>query len=277
MYNRHDRFKLTEVNSSSIITKSNLPDAEYVINPYVGCMHACAYCYAVFMRRFTDHKEPWGRFVDVKVNAPDLIPQGPEAVAQYQGKTIFLSSVTDPYQPFERRYRVTRRTIERLIPLQPKLSILTKSDLVLRDIDLLKQFRECEVGFSIAMLDDHLRREIEPCAAPIPRRIDALRKLRAAGIKTYAFIGPILPGLTDWREIIRKTRGFVDFYMFENLNVRGSIWGSVQHWLCEKHPELLDQYRAIYMSPNDYWERVEADIESWCRTEGVACRIYFHH
>ncbi|MEK6816502.1 MAG: radical SAM protein, partial [Nanoarchaeota archaeon] len=137
--------KVKEIKANEIIVKSNLPDADYVINPYVGCTHSCLYCYARFMKRFTGHTEPWGKFIDIKVNAPGLIPA---ETSKYRGKSIFLSSVTDAYQPLERKYQLTRKILWKLIPMQPDLSILTKSDLVLRDIDLLKQFKGCEVGFT---------------------------------------------------------------------------------------------------------------------------------
>src|SRR3989338_4770700 len=124
---------IKEIKVKSIITRSNLPDAEFVINPYIGCLHNCLYCYARFMKRFTGHLEPWGKFCDVKINAPDLIPQ----TDKYRNHSIFLSSVTDPYLPSERKYQLTRQILEKLIPLEPKLDILTKSDLVVRDVNIL--------------------------------------------------------------------------------------------------------------------------------------------
>ena len=130
--------QIKEIHAASIITKSHLPDADYVINPYAGCTHKCIYCYARFMKRFTGHNENWGEFIDVKVNAPDL---NPPDTTKYRGKSIFMSSVTDPYLPLEKKYELTRKILEKLIPLQPDLGILTKSDLVLRDIDLLRQFK----------------------------------------------------------------------------------------------------------------------------------------
>lgn len=265
---------IKETKAVSIITKSNLPDADYVINPYVGCSHGCIYCYARFMKRFTGHSEEWCQFVDVKINAPDLIPTGTE---KYKGKSIFLSSVTDAYLPLERKYRLTRKILEKLIPLQPNLGILTKSDLVLRDIDLLKQFKNCEVGFSISALDDNLRREIEPLTSSAPNKIKALEKLKEEGINTYVFIGPIVPFLTDWKKIILATKHCVDFYMLENLNIAGTIWNSVKNWLKEKHPDLLKEYQDIYFSKSDYWDKAEEDIKKFCQEQKVECRIYFHH
>ena len=266
--------KIREVKAKSIITRSNLPDADYVINPYIGCVHMCLYCYARFMKRFTGHKEPWGRFVDVKINAADLIP---EKTSKHQGKSIFMSSVTDPYNPLERKYGLTRRILKKLIPLQPDLGIQTKSDLVLRDIDLLGQFKNCDVGLTITTLDDSIRKEIEPAASSVKKRIKALEKIKNAGISTYVFIGPILPSVTDWKEIVCRTKDFTDLYMFENLNIAGTVWDSVKKWLGEKHRDLLEEYRCIYFTKNSYWDKVKSEIEKFCSKEEVDFKIYFHH
>ena len=266
--------KINEIKASSIITKSNLPDADYVINPYIGCNHSCIYCYARFMKRFTGHKEPWGQFIDVKINAPDLIPA---KTTKYKGKTIFIASVTDAYLPLERKYQLTRRILEKLIPLQPNLGIQTKSDLILRDVDLLKQFKNCEAGLTITTLELQLQREIEPFTSPPQNRIRALQGLKKSGLKTYVFIGPILPYLTDWKKIILATKRYADFYMLENLNAHGSIWDSVKKWLKEKHPALLKDYEKVYFSKNDYWDRMEAEIKKFCQQQKVEARIYFHH
>lgn len=266
--------KVKEIKAKNIITKSNLPEADYVINPYTGCVHSCIYCYARFMKRFTGHEEKWGHFIDAKINAPDLIPK---ETKKYEGKRIFISSVTDAYNPLEMKYELTRKILEKLIPLNPELGILTKSDLVLRDIDLLKQFKSCEVGLTITSLDDNIRKEIEPFASPVEKRIEALKRLKQKGISAYVFIGPILPFITDWKKIIEQTRTFADFYMFENLNVRGSIWNSIKEWLKEKHPELLENYRQIYFKKNDYWNKVENEIREFCKEQKIDGRIYFHH
>ncbi len=266
--------KIREIQARAIITKSNLPDAEFVINPYVGCGHSCLYCYARFMKRFTGHMEPWGKFVDVKINAPDLIPGKTE---EYKGRSIFLSSVTDPYLPLERKYQLTRKILSKLIGLQPSLGVQTKSKLVVRDIDLLRQFKDCEVGLSISTLDDQVRQEIEPFTSPVSDRIEALEALKAAGIKTYVFIGPILPFLTDWKEIILKTRHCAGTYMFEDLNITGSIWPAVEAWLSARHKDLINKYREVYFSRSSYWDDMQTAIANFCRAQRVSCHLYFHH
>lgn len=265
---------LNEIKASSIITKSNLPDADYVINPYIGCTHGCIYCYARFMKRFTGHKEEWGKFIDVKVNAADLVPL---KTNKYLGKSVFLSSVTDPYIPIERKYKLTRGILEKLVSLNPNLGVQTKSDLVVRDIDILKKFKNCEVGFTITTMNDVIRKEVEPFTSSVQERVNALKQLKEAGIKTYVFVGPILPYLTDWKAIINYTKDYSDMYMFENLNIAGTIWSSVKKWFEDKHPELLPKYEQIYFSKSDYWGMVADEIKQFCRKEGVVGRLYFDH
>ena len=263
---------IKEINVKSIITKSNIPGIDYVINPYVGCVHSCVYCYARFMKKFTGHhNEHWGSFVDVKINAPDLIPANSK---KYVNKSIFISSVTDPYMCIERKYELTRKIIGKLIQLQPDLSILTKSSLVIRDIDLLKQFSNCDVGFTITTLDEILAHEIEPQASSPQARIEALKTLKYAGIKTYVFIAPIMPFVTDWRKIIEHTSQYTDYYLFDKLNLKGEIWNSVGSWLASKHPDLLVKYREIYLKPNDYWLTEKSEIDAYCMQYNLNRQIF---
>jgi DNA repair photolyase len=264
--------KIREIKIRNVVSKSGL-NTDFVINPYTGCMHGCVYCYARFMKKYTSHKEPWGKFVDVKVNAAETIPPG----WKYSGKTILISSVTDAYQPVERRYRLMRKILKRLQQHQPDLGILTKSDMVLRDIDLLKKFRKIEVGVSLSLLDDGVRKEVEPLACSVERRINAVKELKKSGLKTFIFISPILPGLSDWRGIVEKTKDFADEFWFENLNVRGLNWSHIKKWLEEKHPELLGKYEGIYFGKSDYWNRVEKEIKSYGKGNKLNFKIYFHH
>ena len=266
--------KIKEVEARSIIVKSGLPEGDFVINPYTGCSHGCKYCYARFMKRFTGHKEPWGLFVDVKINAPDLIPKGTD---KYKNKSITVGSVTDPYQPIEGKYKLTRKILRRLLPLSPHLDILTKSDLVLRDIDLLKQFKHCIVGISLSFLDDKARKELEPLAPPTDRRIKVLKELHEAKIQTAAFISPIFPELTDWQGIINRTKPFVDEYWFENLNLYPSIKGNVYGFLRKNKPKLVEKYKEIYLKDSDYWHKEEKKIKEFCKKNKINCRTYFHH
>lgn len=274
---------VNEIRASSLITKSGLPGAEFVINPYGGCSHACIYCYARFMKRFSGHSESWGQYVDAKINAPDLVPAIRESLpglvspSRLTGHKIFLSSVTDPYLPQERKFGLTRAILEKLIPHQPAIGIQTKSALITRDIDLLRQFRDCEAGMTITTLDDAVRLEIEPCTSPIRARLAALAELHEAGLRTYVFIGPIIPGITDWRAIIEATRDRADFYYLENLNVAGSVGRDMAAWYHARHPDLLAEFEAAYRPGSAYWDDIEAEIGSFCKAEGIDGKIFFHH
>ena len=266
--------KFKEIKAKSIVVKSNLPGSDFVINPYTGCSHACLYCYARFIKKFTNHLDPWGDFVDVKINAPDLIPEGH---GKYKDKMITIGSVTDPYLPLEAKYKLTRQILEKLIPLQPHLNIITKSDLVSRDIDLLKQFSDCVVAVSASFLNEKTRRALEPRSTPTEKRLEALKKLHEAGIGTALFISPIFPEISDWKKLIELTRGFVDEYWFENLNLYSSIKEGVYGFLREHYPELVLKYKEIYSSKSSYWAEMEKDIDDYCRKNKLNYQIYFHH
>ena len=157
---------IREIEAKSIITKTDIPVCDYAVNPYVGCTHGCKYCYASFMKRFTNHPEPWGEFLDVKY-WPEL-----RKAEKYAGKEMFFGTVTDPYNPQEEQYRRTRTLLEQLQGSGIKLSIQTKSDLVLRDVDLIRTFPEARVGFSINTLDEDFRADMDR-AVSIERRLAA--------------------------------------------------------------------------------------------------------
>src|SRR3972149_7495290 len=205
---------IREVKVKSILTKTGIPGIDYCINPYVGCAHGCKYCYAMFMKRFTAHTEAWGSFVDVRINAPEVLLK--QIKREDKSGNIIISSVTDPYQPVEGKYRLTRQCLEVLLPYPFSISILTKSPLVLRDIDLFKKFSDIEVGVTITTDDEKIRKIFEPHAPPIGARINAIKTLHDSGIKTYAFIGPVLPMNPD--ALTEKLRPHIDSVLIDRMN-----------------------------------------------------------
>ena len=265
---------ISEIKVKSIITKSNLPDADYVINPYTGCTHSCIYCYARFMKRFTGHSEKWGDFLDIKINSEDLVPTRSK---KYENKSIFLSSVTDPYLPVERKYKITRSILQKLVNLRPAVSVQTKSSLVTRDIDIFKQFKDCQIGITITTLNDQIRSQIEPNASSIEKRISALKDLKNEGLSTYVFIGPILPGITNWKKIIDETKDYVDNYMFENLNSHGTIAADINNWIRQYHKKYLDNYYGIRKDKEGFWNEIENEIIEYCDTSKINFKMYFDH
>lgn len=187
-----------EIEAKSILNHCGIPGIDFVVNPYIGCRFACKYCYASFMGRFVGKTvAEWGEYVYAKVNAPQLLrAELPKKLKNKgKGKEIFFSSVTDPYQGMEVKHRLTRGCLEELIAFGfgGLVSILTKSDLVLRDIDLFRKLSRVSVGLTVTSTDDGVSRFFETYAPSSSRRIAALAQLNKEGIKTYAFIGPLLP------------------------------------------------------------------------------------
>jgi DNA repair photolyase len=199
-----------EILAKTILSKSKI--YPYVVNPYTGCQHGCSYCYARFMKRVTGHTEPWGEFVDVKVNAAELLRQ---EITKKKRERVWVSGVCDPYQPLEEKYRLTRQCLEILARNTWPVIIQTRSPLVLRDIDILKEARDFEVGFSVTTADDTIRKLFEPGAPPINDRIQALDELHKAGIRTYAMVAPVLPGAEGLAALLK---GKVDYVLIDRMN-----------------------------------------------------------
>lgn len=260
-----------EITAKSYLTKSNLPASDYVINPYVGCPHACQYCYARFMKRFTGHTENWGEFIDIKrCNKPI------QTKSLYQ-KSVFISSVTDCYNPYEEKYQLTRNILEQLKEADCTITLSTKSDLVLRDIDILKQLKHLTVAMSINTLDENFRQDMDN-ASCISKRIAALKELHLNGIHTVLFMSPIFPYITDFEEIIEETSNFIYEYWFENLNLRGDYKHKILEYIAEKYPQYIDAYKRIYTQGDiNYWQRLSNDIDKYCRNNKINYTNYFYH
>ncbi|MDD2232047.1 MAG: radical SAM mobile pair protein B [Sphaerochaetaceae bacterium] len=251
------------IDTPSVMTKSNLPISDYSANPYVGCTHGCKYCYASFMKRFTNHSEPWGEFLDVK-NWPEIAnPQ------RYRGKEVFLSSVTDPYLPEERQFGRTRALLEQLQGSEARLSIQTKSDLVLRDIDLIRSIPNARVGFSINTLDEDFKNDMDK-AVSIQRRLDAMKALHDEHIRTTCFISPIFPGITDVQAIISRVKDQCNLIWLENLNLRGCFKPVILKYIHDSHPQLTELYDDIYLHGNRlYWESLNEEISLFAKQNGM--------
>ena len=254
---------IQEIQVKTVLTKSNLPVSDYSVNPYVGCTHACKYCYASFMKRFTNHPEPWGAFLDVKY-WPEI--KNPE---KYAGKELFISSVTDPYNPQDEKFRRTRALLEQLAGSGVRLSIQTKSDLVLRDMDLIREFPDARVGFSINTLDEDFRADMDR-AASIERRLAAMKELHDAGIRTTCFVSPIFPGITDVEAIIGRVKDQCNLIWLENLNLRGSYRSVILQYIREKYPKLYPLYEEIYIrGSRAYWEALDGRVRAYALQNGL--------
>ena len=209
---------IQDVETKNIMTKSTLPVGGYSVNPYVGCTHGCKYCYASFMKRFTGHTEPWGTFLDVKHWPAIKNPQ------KYKGQRVVIGSVTDGYLPQEAQFQNTRKLLEQLRGSEAEILICTKSDLVIRDIDLLKKLGKVTVSWSINTLDEGFKNDI----------------------RTVCFVSPVFPGITDFEAIFHQVRNQCDLVWLENLNLRGGFKKDILDYIRKKHPDLVPLYDAIY-------------------------------
>lgn len=248
---------IKEIEVKNVITKSNLPVCEYSVNPYVGCTHACKYCYASFMKRFTNHSEPWGEFIDVKYWDTIKNPK------KYEGKELFIGSVTDPYNPQEEIYGRTRTLLTELQGSGAKLSIATKSDLILRDLDLIRTFTDARVSWLINTLDEAFKDDMDK-AVSIERRFAAMKAFHQAGVRTTCFISPIFPVITDVKAIIERAKEQCNLIWLENLNLRGGYKAFIMDYIKEKYPALLPLYQDIYnRNDRSYWEMLDAELKEY--------------
>lgn len=223
------RMYIKEIQSKAILSKSKI--FPFVINPYVGCQHNCTYCYARFMKRFTGHPEPWGQFVDVKINAVELLKL---EIRKKKPGRVWVSGVCDPYQPLEKKYQLTRGCLKVLADQHWPVSVLTRSPLVLRDMDILKTGENFEVGMSITTADERARFQFEPSAPPIWERLHALGELHQIGIRTYAMLAPLLPGCEGLPELLA---GKVDYVILDRMNYQHADWVYRKYGLEDKNTD----------------------------------------
>ncbi len=247
-----DGILIGETETKDIMTKSSLPVGGYSVNPYVGCTHACKYCYASFMKRFTGHTEDWGTFLDIK-HWPEI-----RNAKKYAGQRVVIGSVTDGYNPQEEQFGNTRKLLEQLRGSGADILICTKSDLVVRDLDLLKELGQVTVSWSINTLDEDFRKDMDR-AVPIERRIAAMKTVYDAGIRTVCFVSPVFPGITDFEAIFERVKNQCDLFWLENLNLRGGFKKTIMDYIAEKYPKLTPLYEAIYnRKDRSYFESLES-------------------
>jgi len=269
--------KIREIQCVSILNRSSIPSVDYAINPYTGCEHGCVYCYSDFMCRFRRHREQWGTFVDAKVNAPQVLRQ---QLPKVKPGLISLSTVTDPYQPLERKYELTRACLQELIDHPFAVSILTKSALVLRDLDVLSRLGQVDVGMTITTLDEKLRKIFEPRAPSIPDRLHALRQLSVAGIRTWVFFGPVLPSFSDdLRTVGEMLRVFrksgAQSVLVDRVNLYPLVWRKLRTVFARHFPEKLSHLERVKGDGQRYSSRLRADIRREAARSGIPCDIVF--
>jgi DNA repair photolyase len=245
-----------EVTCKSALTRVQGMPFQWSLNPYLGCSHSCSYCYAreYHWRRDRDIGRGFDREVDVKVNFADVLSaelaRGPRAGA------VALGTATDPYQPAEGRYRITRRALEVMIQRPMPLHVVTKSPMIVRDADLLAELSrrtggEISVCFSVGTIDPEIAARTEPDTAPPLKRLEAMRRLCEAGVSAGVLCAPILPGLSDSEESIEAVAlsaaaNGAAFFHSRLLKLDPHVKEYYFAFLLAEYPALLESERARY-------------------------------
>ena len=236
--------------TKSIITRNNSPDVgfETSLNPYRGCEHGCIYCYARPTHEYLGFSAglDFETKIMVKTNAPELLRAELES-PRWQPQTLVLSGVTDPYQPIERKLRITRRCLEVLAQFRNPVAIITKNRLVTRDVDILSELAACNavaVNISVTSLDANLQRVLEPRTSSPQARLDAIRQLRSAGIPTGVMVAPIIPGLTDHevpKILDACAKAGAQFAGYTIIRLPWAVAPLFEHWLEEHFPDRKEK------------------------------------
>lgn len=262
----------------SLLNSSRL--GGYTLNCYTGCAHGCAYCYARFMQRFHPHDEPWGHFVDVKINALEVLRR---QLRRAVPDEVFVSSACDGWQPVESHYQLTRRCCQLLLQHGFSLLVLTKSKLVVRDFDVFCRgpAGSVTVGVTVTTLDDRLQSLWEPQAATVADRLSVLAAARDAGLKTAIMFGPLLPWLSDdtisLKVLLEQARQLrAERIWVDALNPRPRVWPSVAQLLRRHFPELVDRYRRMLFDGNarsQYLAELRQRVESIAAQQKLKRRV----
>jgi len=245
-----------EIKCKTLLNKSAI--ADYCINPYLGCQHGCRYCYAAGITlRLRRGREEWGSFVDVKINAIDVLKK---EVEKNKAGRVYMSSLTDPYQPIEKKYELTRKILEILVSKGFAVTVQTKSNLVTRDLDLLSKNKINEVGVTIITTNSKVKEVFEPFSSSLEERLEALLLAKEKGLKTFVFFGPILPYLSDSNveDALKKFKEYkVDYVYVDRLNLRPMVWSMVSKTIMLEYPELYEAWRNVLFSESSYYEKIK--------------------
>ena len=259
---------IKEIKVKTALSPSKLPGLDYALNPYRGCTHACVYCYAPSVIHWNGK---WGDIVEAKVNLPRILSK---QLRNTEKGVVGLGTVTDPYQPAEEKFEITRRSLELLKLHDFPVCIMTKSALVLRDIELLREFSNIEVGITLTAPDDTVREKLESGASSVSERLHALRELREAGIDTWVFLGPLMPFITDIEALVGAVAEVEPKYVIvDRLRMKKGVWENVRRFVEEFYPQYLDEYVRIFEGGGEYYDEFLGKVRGLCEEKGLRCEV----
>lgn len=264
--------KIKEVKVSSLLKKRENQFYQIAIDPYIGCTHKCLYCFADYTKYETNHiNEEWGTFCDVKTNCEKLIKKDIKSFNLKQ--PMVIGTLTDPYQAVEKHYKKTRHVLRELLPFKDFISfnLTTKSKLIVRDVDLIKQFTVSGVSISLGIDDPRIARILEPFASSVEDRIETLKIMKSNGIYVTLNVMPLMPGISNFKKLIKKTKDYVDFYIFDKLSLFSSIKKNIFSFLKTNKPELVSKYKEIYGKDGGklWWKKKKNEIIEYCNQNNI--------
>lgn len=239
-----------------ILNPCTLEGRNYQVDPYIGCEHYCFYCYAL-----NQAETDWRKELLIH---KDITRHLESELAGIPPQTIYMGWQTDPYQPCEAEYRQTRQVLELLMEKGFSASILTKSDLILRDADLLQKMNTASVSVSVAFNDNQIRRLFEANTMDTEKRIEALRQIKKAGVRTGALLCPVIPYITDAIQLIDMLAPCTDVIWIYGLSIINRLdqnWLNMQKILNREFPDLLERIEpAIFSKEDRYWAQLKEDL-----------------
>lgn len=266
-----------EITCKSALSPSKLPDLKYSLNPYLGCGFGCVYCYARHMSRNPEISNNWGKLVFVKINVADVLKKEVKKVGR---GVVGISTVTDPYQPAEAKYNLTRKCIEILIEHCFHISIQTKSALSLKDKDIISDNSDIfDVGVTITTFDNKVAKMLEPCATPPKGRVRIIETYASLGVETWIFYGPIIPSINDdeWNieEIAILAKDTKSMIIYDKLNLKPPIYKYMQERLAKDYPDLISRLPKLVARNSEYWKGLSKRIKEICGKYDVECKPAF--
>ena len=266
--------KYSQILCKQALSTSGLPDLDYSLNPYFGCEHGCIFCYSPSVFRNKKIAEDWGEFVKAKINIPEVLSK---QISKIPKGVVGISTVTDPYQPLEAELCLTRRCIEILSEKEFPVSIQTKSDLVLRDKDLIKG-KGFDLGVTLITLDSQLMKELGPRASAPEALIQVLEEFTKQGLHTWIFFGPIIPEINDDEEtvtqiarIAKKTNSTI---IYDKLNLKRYVLDSMEAFL-KRNKQDFERIKMALSKNSEYWNKIQTRINQICKREDIKFRYAF--
>lgn len=267
--------QFNEVKINRILNPTAIDLGEFVINPFMGCEFACLYCYVRSNRVISRKKDAWGEFVDVRVNAPELLEK--ELLAK-NPKTVLLGSTTECFQPIESKYRLTGKILEILNRHKVRYNILTRSPLILKYIPLLKEGFCEKIYFTVNNYKDAFKMKLEPKSPSFTQRNETIHRLLEEGVPVVPYFSPVLPWVSEVEGVFENFN-MADSVEFECLNFRLNNIKGIIDSIALVSPSLKARYESMLNDRVFYagiWKEIKENIEIQAKSAKKRYNIYIH-